>query len=153
MAHATIAGTGSLMYFLHTNGVYAISENQLYPTDAFGNPLPLSLAIDSIFRETNYLPQNKYKLKRAVAFNYMKDNQYLLFLPCEDIQTPIRTANINSEFFALDSTTGAVIWTMDINSVASQDFPNIGNLVPSSAAIANKIVYVNSQDIVTGTII
>lgn len=101
-AHATICSVGTLMYFLHTNGVYAITENQLFPTDAFGNPIPLSLAIDAIFRETNYLPQNKYVYKRAVAVNYTKDNQYLLFLPCEDTQTSIRDANANSIVLAYD---------------------------------------------------
>lgn len=102
VAHATIASVGTLMYFLHTNGVYAITENQLFPTDAFGNPIPISLAIDVIFRETNYLPQNKYVLKRAVAVNYTKDNQYLLFLPCEATQTTIRDANSNSILLAYD---------------------------------------------------
>ena len=102
VAHATICSVGTLMYFVHTNGVYAITENQLFPTDAFGNPIPISLAIDSIFRETNYLPQNKYVFKRAVAVNYTKDNQYLLFLPCEDKQTTIRDANTNSILLAYD---------------------------------------------------
>src|SRR5690606_30351548 len=55
VAHATIASVGTLMYFLHTNGVYAITENQLFPTDSFGNPIPISLAIDVIFRETKFL--------------------------------------------------------------------------------------------------
>ncbi len=93
IAHATIASVGPLMYFLHTNGVYAITENQLFPTDAFGNPVPISLAIDVLFRQTNFQPQTRYVFKRAVAVNYSKDNQYLLFLPCEDAQSSIRTAN------------------------------------------------------------
>ena len=59
VAHASIASVGTLMYFLHTNGVYAITENQLYPTDPFGNPIPLSLPIDVIFRETNYIPSTR----------------------------------------------------------------------------------------------
>lgn len=101
-AHATIASVGTLMYFCHTNGVYAITENQLFPTDAFGNPIPISSPIDAIFRVTNYLPQNKYVLKRAVAINYTKDNQYLLFLPCEDTQTTIRDANANSIILCYD---------------------------------------------------
>jgi hypothetical protein len=102
VAHATIASVGTLMYFVHTNGVYAITENQLFPTDAFGNPIPISLAIDSIFRQQNYLPWTQYKLKRAVACNYTKDNQYLLFLPCEDTQSSIRTANSNSIVLCYD---------------------------------------------------
>jgi hypothetical protein len=102
VAHATIASIGTLMYFTHTNGVYALSENQLYPTDAFANPVPISLPIDVIFRETNYLPQNQYVFKRAVAINYTKDNQYLLFLPCEDVQSTIRTANANSIILCYD---------------------------------------------------
>lgn len=102
VAHASIASVGTLMYFLHTNGVYAITENQLYPTDPFGNPVPLSIAIDSIFRETNFLPQTRYVFKRAVAVNYTKDNQYLLFLPCEDVQSTIRTANAYSTILCYD---------------------------------------------------
>lgn len=102
VAHATIASVGTLMYFLHTNGLYAITENQLFPTDAFGNPIPISLMIDQIFRQTNYLPWTQYVLKRAVAINYTKDNQYLLFLPCEDTQSTIRTANSNSIILCYD---------------------------------------------------
>lgn len=102
VAHATIASVGTLMYFVHTNGVYAITENQLFPTDSFGNPIPISLAIDALFRETNFLPYTRYALKRAVAINYTKDNQYLLFLPCEDAQSSIRTANSYSILLCYD---------------------------------------------------
>ena len=101
-AHASIASVGTLMYFLHTNGVYAITENQLFPTDPFGNPIPISLAIDSLFRTTPHLPQTRYVFKRAVALNYTKDNQYLLFLPCEDVQSTIRTANAFSQILCYD---------------------------------------------------
>jgi hypothetical protein len=102
VAHATIASVGPLMYFVHTNGVYGITENQLFPTDPFGNPVPISLAIDVLFRETNFLPQTRYVFKRAVALNYTKDNQYLLFLPCEDAQSSIRTANSYSIILCYD---------------------------------------------------
>lgn len=102
VAHATIASVGTLMYFVHTNGVYAITENQLFPTDAFGNPIPISLPIDVIFRETKYLPQTKYVFRRSVAINYTKDNQYWLFVPCEDVQSTIRTANSNSIILCYD---------------------------------------------------
>jgi hypothetical protein len=102
ISNATIVSIGTLMYFLHINGVYAITENQLFPTDAFGNPIPISIAIDKIFRENNYLPQTKYVLKRAVAINYTKDNQYILFLPCEDSQSTIRTANSYSIILTYD---------------------------------------------------
>jgi len=102
VAHATIASVGALMYFVHTNGVYAITENQLFPTDSFGNPIPISLAINAIFRESNFLPQNRYVFKRAVAINYTKDFQYLLFVPCEDTQSTIRTANANSVILCYD---------------------------------------------------
>ena len=102
IAHATIQSVGSLLYFLHTNGVYGITENQIFPTDPFGNPIPLSSPIDVLFRETNYLPQTKYVLKRAVAVNYTKDNQYLLFLPCENANSTIRTANSYSIILCYD---------------------------------------------------
>jgi hypothetical protein len=101
-AHATIASVGPIMYFLHTNGVYAITESQLYPTDPFGNPIPLSVTIDTLFRETPYIPNTRYQFKRAVGFNYMKDNQYWLFLPCEDTTTTIRDANSNSQVLCYD---------------------------------------------------
>ena len=102
VAHATIQPVGSLLYFLHTNGVYAITENQFYPTDPFGNPVPLSTPIDDIFRTENYLPQTKLVFKRAVATNYTKDNQYLVFIPAEDTQTTQRTANQNSILLCYD---------------------------------------------------
>lgn len=102
VAHATIASVGTLMYFVHTNGVYSITENQLFPTDAFGNPVPISDAIDSVFRETKFLKQTRYVFKRAVAINYTKDNQYWLFIPCEDTQSTIRTANANSIVLCYD---------------------------------------------------
>lgn len=102
IANATIATTGSLMYFLHTNGVYALSENALYPTDTFGNPIPISIPIDQVFRETNFEPWTQYVLKRAVGCVYTKENQYLLFLPCEDAQTTIRDANSNSIILCYD---------------------------------------------------
>ena len=102
VAHATIASVGTFMYFVHTNGVYAITENQLFPTDSFGNPIPISLSIDLLFRQTNYLPWTKFIFKRAVGCNYTKENQYLLFLPCEDTQSTIRTANANSILLAYD---------------------------------------------------
>lgn len=102
VAHATIASVGTLMYFVHTNGVYAITENQLFPTDAFGNPIPISIAINQIFRQKNYLPYTRYVFKRAVAINYTKDDQYLLFLPCEDAQSDLRTANQYSTVLCYD---------------------------------------------------
>lgn len=102
ISHASIASIGTLMYFLHTNGVYAITENQLYPTDNFGNPVPITLAIDGIFREENFLPTMRYVLKRSVGFNYTKDKQYWLFLPCEDTSSTIRTANQNSVVLCYD---------------------------------------------------
>lgn len=101
-AHATIVSVGTLMYFMYSNGVYAITENQIFPTDPFGNPIPLSLPIDALFRETNFLPQTQYVYKRAVATNYTKDNQYLLFLPCENKNSTIRTANTNSLLLCYD---------------------------------------------------
>lgn len=102
VSHASIASVGTLMYFAHTNGVFAITENQLYPTDAFGNPIAISLAIEQIFRETRFLPWTKFVFRRSVAINYTKDNQYLLFLPCEDSQSTIRTANANSIILCYD---------------------------------------------------
>jgi hypothetical protein len=96
VAHATIQSVGPLLYFLSCNGVYAISENQFYPSDTFGNPVPLSLPIDVIFREIAFFPYNQYVSKRATSINYTKDNQYLLFLPCEDVRPTTTVINQSS---------------------------------------------------------
>ncbi len=101
-AHASIASVGSLMYFCDTSGVYSITENQLFPTDSFGQPIPISNAIDVIFRTTNFLPSTQYVFKRSVGFHAPKDKQYWLFLPCEDSQSSIRTANLNSIIVVYD---------------------------------------------------
>lgn len=102
VANATIRTVGSLLYFLHSNGVYAIADNQFFPTDPFGNPVPLSKPIDEIFRSNPYFPQNKFQFKRAIAYNYVKDNQYLLFMPCEDQNADCHVANQNSIILCYD---------------------------------------------------
>lgn len=99
--HHTIVSVGGLIYFLHTNGVYTIAESQLYPTDEFGNPIPISIMIDQIFREDNFINDKKFVVKRAVATNYTKDNQYLLFLPAEEKEGP-RASNNNSRVLCYD---------------------------------------------------
>lgn len=101
VSHHTIASVGGLIYFLHTNGVYTLAETQLYPTDSFGNPIPLSIMIDQIFRQDKFEDDEKFVFKRAVATNYTKDNQYLLFLPSEDADGP-RAANNHSRVLAYD---------------------------------------------------
>lgn len=101
VSHHTIASIGGLIYFLHSNGVYAIAETQLYPTDNFGNPVPLSLMIDQVFRQDKLELNERYVLKRATAINYTKDNQYLLYLPAEDIGGP-RAGNNSSRVFCYD---------------------------------------------------
>ena len=103
VSFASMRSIGSLLYFVHTNGVYAITENQFFPTDAFGNPVPLSLPIDVIFRRTNYLPQTQYQLKRSIGWNYTKDQQYLLFLPCQDPNATQNVANQNSIILCYDT--------------------------------------------------
>ena len=101
VSHHTITSVGGLLYFTHTNGVYALSEQTLYPNDAFGNPIPLSLMIDRLFRETDLDRTARYQFRRAVAINYTKDNQYILFLPSEDL-TGARGANDNSKVLLYD---------------------------------------------------
>ena len=56
-----------------------------------------------IFRRDNYLPQNKFQLKRSIGFNYTKDNQYLLFLPCQDPNATQNVANQNSIILCYDT--------------------------------------------------
>lgn len=100
--HGSIASVGGLLYFLSgVNGVYALSENTIFPTDKYGNPVSLSLMIDSIFRITPVDRNKRFVLKRATAVNYAKDNQYLLFLPCEDDEGA-RFANDNSQVLCYD---------------------------------------------------
>lgn len=101
VTHHSIKSVGALNYFLHSNGVYSIVENQLYPTDREGNPVPLSIMIDTEFREDKFDIEDRYVLKRATAVNYTKDNQYLLFLPAEE-QTGPRASNNNSVVLCFD---------------------------------------------------
>lgn len=102
VAHASIQPVGSLLYFLSSRGVYSITENQFFPTDADGEPVAITTAIDTIFREDNYLDRTKLIFKRAVAVNYTKESQYLLFIPAEDSNSAQRTANTNSILFCYD---------------------------------------------------
>lgn len=113
VAHATIASVGGLLYFLHTNGVYSMSESNIFPTDQFGNPIPLSIPIDKFFRDNSASSGDRnntnrqFVLERSVAINYTKDNQYLLFLPSEDScgcpeNTLPRVANDNSRVLMYD---------------------------------------------------
>ncbi len=109
VAHATIVSIGGLLYFLHTNGVYSMSESNIFPTDDFGTPIPLSIPIDKFFRENTSSGDigRPFVLERAVAVNYNKDQQYILFLPAE---TPVggpvnvnpRVANDNSRILCYD---------------------------------------------------
>lgn len=102
VAHATIKPVGSLLYFLSSSGVYTISGGQLFPTDELGNPVPISDPISKLFRTENFIQNKRLVLKRAVAQTYTKDLQYLLFIPAEDTQTTIRTANSNSILLCYD---------------------------------------------------
>lgn len=102
-ANATMKPVGGLLYFLsNANGVYAIAETQLFPTDSEGDPLPLTKTIDVIFRSKNFDKNKQIVLKRAIAMNYTPDNEYWLFLPCEDVGGTIRNANANSFLLCLD---------------------------------------------------
>lgn len=102
-AHATMRPVGGLLYFLsNTNGVYALAETQMFPTDAEGDPIPLTKPIDVLFRSKPFDKDKQFVLKRAVAMNYTPDNEYWLFLPCEDSSSAIRDANSNSIILCLD---------------------------------------------------
>lgn len=106
-ANASIASINGMLYFLSSDGVYAIIENTLFPLDKSGNPIPISRDIDVIFRrkppEYNY----QFQFKKAVAINYPKDHQYILFMPCHDFVTPnfgphFKNANLNSRTLVFD---------------------------------------------------
>ena len=99
----SMKSVGSLLYMVHTNGLYAIAEKQFYPTDRDGNPVPLSRDIDAIFREKNYQAQNQYLFNRSIGCAYTKDNQYLLFVPCQDPNATGNVANQNSIILCYDT--------------------------------------------------
>lgn len=101
-AHATMRSVGGLLYFLHTNGLYSLSETQMFPTDASGDPIPLSKPIDVLFRSKPFDKDKQFVFKRALAVNFTPDNEYWLFLPCEDRGGTIRNANANSIVLCLD---------------------------------------------------
>lgn len=101
-AHAAMKSVGELLYILHTSGVYTIAKNVFLPVDRNGAPVPISKPINLLFNETPYQPQYRFVFKRATAINYTKDKQYILFLPCEDTQTSVRDANLNSQTLVFD---------------------------------------------------
>ena len=104
ISHHSIAVVGSLVYFLHTNGVYSMTATQLFPIDKAGNPIPISLPIDKFFRESIFDQNDKFVLKRSTSINYTKDNQYLLFLPVEPLSYNIseRSATVKSRVLCFD---------------------------------------------------
>lgn len=101
VSHHTIVAVGSLLYFMHTNGIYAIAELTLYPTDKEGNPIALTIDIDRVFRQIPAQFNKKFQLKRAVAVNFTIDNQCLFFIPCEEPEG-IKAANNNSRVLCYD---------------------------------------------------
>lgn len=101
VSHHSIQSVGGLLYFLHTNGVFSISENQFFPTDDFGNPVPISSIIDTRFREEPFEFDKKLVFERSTAINYTKDNQYLLFIPAEE-KTGDKASNENERVFCFD---------------------------------------------------
>lgn len=105
ISHHSIIPVGTLLYFLHTNGVYSCNETAIFPTDVLGAPIPLSLPIDQFFRQVPLAKDQQFKLKRSVAINYTIDNQYLLFLPAEDdpaYSSGVKYANRNSQVLCYD---------------------------------------------------
>lgn len=102
-AHATMRSVGSLLYFLsNTGGVFSMAETQMFPTDAFGDPIPLSKPIDVLFRSRKFDKDKQFVYKRATAINFTTDNEYWLFLPCEDTAGTLRNANDNSIILCFD---------------------------------------------------
>lgn len=104
ISHHSISVIGSLVYFLHTNGVYTMTATQLFPLDKAGSPIPISLPIDKFFKVNIFDQGQKFVLKRSTAINYTKDNQYLLFLPVEPLSynIPERTATSKSRVLCFD---------------------------------------------------
>ena len=103
VSHHSIQSVGGLLYFVHTNGVYSISENQFFPTDNFGNPVAISSVIDTRFREESLDNDKKLVFKRSTAINYTKDNQYILFIPTEESDTSLpKASNENERIFVFD---------------------------------------------------
>jgi len=102
VSHHSISPVGGLLYFLHNNGVYALDETELFPTDETGSPIPISIPIDQIFREDKILEDRGFTFKRSVAINYSKDNMYLLFVPAENFGSGPKAANNYSRVFAYD---------------------------------------------------
>jgi hypothetical protein len=101
-SHAAMKSVGELLYILHTSGVYTIAKNVFLPIDRNGAPIPISKPINLLFVETPYEKQKRFVFKRSTAINYTKDKQYILFLPCEDTQTSVRDANLNSTTLVFD---------------------------------------------------
>lgn len=101
-SHDSIRAVGGLMYFVHESGVYSIVENQFYPTDKDGDPIPLSKDIDVLFKSKPFNKNKQFVLKRSTAVNFSGDNEYWLFIPCEEVSGTARNANVNSIVLCYD---------------------------------------------------
>lgn len=102
ISFASMASRGSLLIFAHSSGIYSISENQFFPTDKDGNPVAISEDIQAIFRQSEFLAQNKLVLRRSVAVVYTLDDQYIIYIPAEDKQATQRAGNLNSIILMYD---------------------------------------------------
>lgn len=127
-SHHSIAQVGGLLYFVFGTGVYTMNATTIFPTDKYGNPVPISLPIDQYFRSVPMDYDMSFRLKRSVAINYTFDNQYILFLPCEDDpedSSGVKYANNNSQVLVFDYE--GKNWYQWTNWNAAGGFAIIGN--------------------------
>lgn len=98
-ANATVKSINGMLYFLSSDGVYALIENTIYPVDKDGTPIPISRPIDVIFRTISANIEQQFRFKQATALNHTRDHQYWLFMPCVNpITTPILANNFSRTF-------------------------------------------------------
>lgn len=94
-SHHTIKEVDNRLFFLSDRGVYSLTSGQL--------PKEESTLIEPAFDQTLTPLNSRFNLKRAIAINRRKDQQYILFLPNENtVGGNIETDLADSFLFVLD---------------------------------------------------
>jgi hypothetical protein len=106
-SHHTIQEVRGKLYFLSDRGVYSISGGQL--------PIQESTVLEPVFEQEDTLTQNRFNMRRAVAINHRVDEQYILFLPIEQISGSDRGARQDSVIFMKDYYRGSWYQWSNIN--------------------------------------
>lgn len=105
VAHATIQDIDGVLCWLSAQGPRMSSGGSIpTPMGPAIDPSESNQAsrIDPDFNNEGRTEAEKYRLKRAVGFNFSSTDKYLLFVPAESVESGERYSNSNSRVYAYD---------------------------------------------------